>query len=130
MKKIVMYLRTRGSNHGLGIPRKMRLMNFGKKLLKNSKIFHLDYDESLTDFKKKMKMENVISVWDIDSTTMAFQLTMLDAQLFLKVSSVVPKKELMNYKLKKFKIRRMGRGIGGGREPRQEFAFCPIFWFE
>ncbi|KAK6619458.1 hypothetical protein RUM43_012215 [Polyplax serrata] len=88
LKKISMYLRTKGSNHGLNIPRKMRLMNFGKKLLRNSKVFNLDYEESATDLKEKLKMETEMSIWDIDSTTMAFQLTMLDTQLFLKVSPV------------------------------------------
>lgn len=63
-------------------------MGFGKKIIKSSKIFHLEYDDSFVDFKDKLKMGTKISVWDIDSTTLAFQLTMLDTQMFLKVGMI------------------------------------------
>ena len=62
-------------------------MNFGKKFLKSSKIFYLNSDDSLPDVKKKLKLDNLPCVWDIDSSSLAFQITMIDAQLFLKASS-------------------------------------------
>ncbi|KAL0268844.1 UNVERIFIED_CONTAM: hypothetical protein PYX00_010652 [Menopon gallinae] len=65
--------------------KKSKFSYFGKRLLKNSRTNNDCPNDSVSEYKNRLKMENLVSVWDIESSTLACQLTMIDTQLFLMI---------------------------------------------
>ncbi|XP_066145401.1 uncharacterized protein [Euwallacea fornicatus] len=58
---------------------------FGEQLVQNKE--KRPHESSLRFLKRMVEFDVSVSAWDLDSTTLAQQLTMIDKELFLKVSS-------------------------------------------
>ncbi|XP_057319108.1 uncharacterized protein LOC130663711 isoform X2 [Microplitis mediator] len=59
---------------------------FSMKDIKNTSNFYNNHDNSINQLRKLLKLNLKITAWDLNSTTIAQQLTLIDRDLFLRIS--------------------------------------------